>query len=167
MVKELLPEVGTAINEKATFQTFQNEVVIMSCLQHEKIIQLIGVSLHPAPSFVLELAVFGDLAHAIIKLSKTPFPWRDRLKVKVMGVFEYFSYDYNKKILIDVADAMAFCHRQSPPITHRDLKSPNVFLSSSKEGGLCAKVADLGMATVLSQRTTSVDNWFVFFVYGS
>lgn len=87
VVKELLPDVGCSLDEKATFQTFQNEVVIMSCLRHEKIIQLVGVSLHPSPSFVLELAVFGDLAHAIVKLSKTSFPWRDRLKASVQFGF--------------------------------------------------------------------------------
>ena len=53
---------------------------------------------------------------------------------------------------------MTFCHRQIPPVSHRDLKSPNIFLTSTLESGLVAKVADLGMATVLSQRAASVDN---------
>jgi hypothetical protein len=48
--------------------------------------------------------VFGDLGHAIEKLAKVAFPWNERIKV-----------------LIDVADAMAYCHRQTPPIAHRDL----------------------------------------------
>ena len=53
------------------------------------------------------------------------------------------------KILMDVSRGMAYAHEQFPAIVHRDLKSPNVFLSRSADGVLSAKVADLGLATVL------------------
>jgi serine/threonine protein kinase len=49
---------------------------------------------------------------------------------------------------------MAYLHAISPPIIHRDLKSPNVLLHRSKAGELVAKVADFGVAQVLSANFT-------------
>lgn len=67
---------------------------------------------------------------------------------------------------------MAFLHALSPPLLHRDLKSPNVFMASLDEHGLqpMAKVADFGLSTRLyaselreSLKTRAVENptWLV------
>jgi serine/threonine protein kinase len=46
---------------------------------------------------------------------------------------------------------MAYLHGRSPPVLHRDLKSPNVLLASV-DGRLCAKVADFGVAQAIASR---------------
>ena len=54
------------------------------------------------------------------------------------------------RILIDVARGLNSMHSHNPPILHRDLRSPNVFLASRDafDKGVVAKVADFGMAGV-------------------
>jgi serine/threonine protein kinase len=42
---------------------------------------------------------------------------------------------------------MQLLHSQTPPIVHRDLRSPNIFLVSTEENAkVNAKVGDFGMA---------------------
>ena len=127
-----------------TFGTFQNECFMMTFLKHEKVIQLIGICLHPIPSLVMELMVFGDVRHFLDSLTdQSQLPWELRIK-----------------ICIDIAEGMNFSHRLRPAIIHRDLKSPNVFLSRNADGTLVAKVADLGLAVVLAKdhKESAVDN---------
>ncbi len=49
-------------------------------------------------------------------------------------------------IAADVASGMSFLHSITPPIVHRDLKSPNVLLHRLSSGEIVAKVADFGLS---------------------
>eukprot|EP00002_Diphylleia_rotans_P001087 TRINITY_DN10603_c0_g1_i1.p1 TRINITY_DN10603_c0_g1~~TRINITY_DN10603_c0_g1_i1.p1 ORF type:complete len:188 (-),score=32.96 TRINITY_DN10603_c0_g1_i1:106-588(-) len=57
-----------------------------------------------------------------------------------------------KKILYQIADAMAYLHSHSPPIIHRDLKSPNILVSNLDE--FIVKLCDFGLARVKSDNQT-------------
>lgn len=60
-----------------------------------------------------------------------------------MNVGCCFRWDVlGRKVALDIALGLNHLHRQSPPLMHRDLKSPNVLLS--EEG--VAKIADVGMS---------------------
>ncbi len=51
------------------------------------------------------------------------------------------------KILKDVAKGCAFLHGTTPPVMHRDLKTPNILLvSTSRDADLVAKVCDFGVS---------------------
>ncbi len=64
------------------------------------------------------------------------------------------SWTLRLKIALDVARGMHHLHSLTPPLLHRDLRSPNVFLMSLDEGAdVIAKVADFGLAQQLT--TTS------------
>jgi hypothetical protein len=145
VVKEMLPNVL----EEDVFSSFQNEVWMLTVLEHPRIIKLIGLTMRPKKTLIMEYMQLGDLRDF---LDESPeLPWASRLC-----------------ILIDVCLAMDFAHRLSPPIIHKvrclllscapypiilsrrsgqDLKSPNVFLSCTSRGTLIAKVADLGLAS--------------------
>ncbi len=117
------------ISQPEMYSSFLKECWAMSFLNHDCIIHMVGISLEPL-CMVIEFMNLRDLRH-FLDHSCLP-PWSLRLK-----------------ILMDVSRGMAYAHEQFPAIVHRDLKSPNVFLSLSPEGLLSAKVADLGLATVL------------------
>lgn len=117
------------MSQPEMYTSFLKECWAMSFLQHECIIKMIGISLEPL-CMILEYMNSKDLRN-FLDHHELP-PWSLRLK-----------------ILMDVARGMAYAHEQFPVIIHRDLKSPNVFLSMSSDGVLSAKVADLGLATVL------------------
>ncbi len=95
-----------------------------------------------------ELAPLGDL-YRLLHDSSLPdhkFTWKLRMK-----------------IALDVAQGMNFLHQLSPPILHRDLRSPNVFLMSLDENAsIVAKVADFGLAqklTTSSGITDRLETW--------
>jgi len=60
---------------------------------------------------------------------------------------EEFPWDVRLLIGYDVSRAMEYLHNISPPIIHRDLRSPNVFVSSLVPSDkFHAKVGDFGMS---------------------
>ena len=58
------------------------------------------------------------------------------------------------KILEQSASALAFMHRQEPPIIHRDLKLQNI-LMTSLGGEDVVKLTDFGLSKVFSNKHTS------------
>ena len=61
------------------------------------------------------------------------------------------SWDFRKKIGLDIAKGVYYLHNHKPPILHRDLKSLNVLL----DGAMTAKLADFGWTRVISKVMTS------------
>lgn len=78
------------------------------------------------------------------QISKEDFPWKLRLL-----------------IALDIARGLKALQCNSPPIAHRDLRSPNIFLCSLDESALVrAKVADFGLArTIAPQVYGALDTW--------
>lgn len=75
-------------------------------------------------AFVLFLTLFPD-----INAQDRPIDWKFRLRVAW-----------------DIAKGMAYLHSASPPLLHRDLKSPNVLLASHEwNAPSVAKIADFGL----------------------
>ncbi len=68
------------------------------------------------------------------------------------------SWTLRLKIALDVARGMHYLHSLTPPLLHRDLRSPNVFLMSLDESAdVIAKVADFGLAQQLTTTTGITD----------
>ena len=94
------------------FQEFRREVWIMAGLRHPNILPLVGICMDPLCVVMpyMGLGSLYDFIHSGNRIS-----WPTRLK-----------------IAYDVAKGMAFLHSITPPIIHRDLKSPNVLLERSQ-----------------------------------
>jgi serine/threonine protein kinase len=57
------------------------------------------------------------------------------------------SWQFRVRVALDVARGMQYLHSLVPPIAHRDLRSPNVFiLSRNANSSVVAKIGDLGLA---------------------
>jgi hypothetical protein len=91
------------------FHEFCSEVRLLHELSHPCIIKCFGFSLDPDLLLVMEFCEFGDLHHFLSKHS--PLTWKMRLR-----------------LMINVASAIDYLHAHSPPIIHRDLKSPNILV---------------------------------------
>jgi serine/threonine-protein kinase CTR1 len=86
-----------------------HEICIMNSLEHPNVIQFFGACLRlPNLCMIVELAEFGDL-HRFLKSNFQEISWREKL---IMS--------------LDVARGMEYLYSQTPPIFHRDLKSPNL-----------------------------------------
>jgi len=131
-VKELLSdEAGANITEK--FSEFQKEVQIMSVLRHQNIVNLIGLTIKPL-LIVSEFVRGGDL-HQVLCDSASPLSWPQRYR-----------------IAFDIAAGMEYLQAFTPPIVHRDLRSPNIFIESlDVNAPVCAKVADFGLSAFVAQ----------------
>ncbi len=125
----------------------------MAKLQHPNIVALHGIMLNPL-RLVMEYCPCGDLFRVLSK----QVIWGGPVNVADATVV---IPNLCWKITSDVARGMAYLHTQEPPIAHRDLRSPNVFLMSlDADAPCCAKVADFGSSVaVTSRQTVALSCW--------
>ncbi|EFA78013.1 leucine-rich repeat-containing protein [Heterostelium album PN500] len=112
------------------FTEFRRECWILSGLDHhENIVGLLGLCLNPL-AIVTEFLPDGNLHGYLNKQSGKRLPWKLAIELS-----------------LDIALGMEYLHSSSPPILHRDLKSPNILMTTDKEKGrILAKVADFGLS---------------------
>ncbi|GAM18438.1 hypothetical protein SAMD00019534_016130 [Acytostelium subglobosum LB1] len=116
------------ISLSRAFNEFRRECWIMSSLEHPNIVQLKGLCLDPL-CIVTEYLPNGNLYQFLHQPSQS-ISWVLRLK-----------------IALDISSGMAFLHSSTPPIIHRDLKSPNILLvSTDEQAPTIAKVVDFGLS---------------------
>lgn len=134
-MKTLLKNAG---DPEQQFAAFCKEVVFMARLDHPNIVGLLYVSLDPTIALLTEYVTGGDLYH-FVQVARN-----ENRRIDPVFIWRAAS---------DVALGMKYLHGHFPPIIHRDLKSPNVLLTSHDPNhpGVLAKVADFGIAgSVLS-----------------
>jgi leucine-rich repeat kinase 2 len=114
------------------YDNFRREVWLMSSLKHPNIVCLEAYTVKPF-SMIMEFLPCGDL-YAFLHDQAKPLDWPLRYK-----------------IAIDVAAGMKFLHGITPPLLHRDLKTPNILLAgfSLRDAPNLAKVADFGLSSRL------------------
>lgn len=131
--------------EVQRFREFAHEVRLMASLHHPCIVQLYGVQLSPL-GMVMEYISGKDLSSILTNpaISDEAFTWRIRAK-----------------LALDIARGMRYLQSQNPPIVHRDLRSPNIFVLGLDENlSVSAKVADFGLSMrVLSNFSDVLQTW--------
>ena len=134
-VKELNNKASRGEVKQQKFVEFSREIYLMSKLAHPNLVRLYGVMTSPL-RMVLEFCFLPDL-HKILS-DKSSFPE------------QVLSRKLRARIALDISEGMKFLISNKPPILHRDLRSPNVFMMSLDESAPCVcKVGDFGMATIL------------------
>lgn len=105
---------------------FAKEIIVMSKLEHPKIVHFIGCTWTNSLdlSGVTEYMDGGDV-RSLLENKRVDLSWS---KEKI-------------SIAIDIAEALAYLHTLRTPIIHRDLKSRNVLLNSK----MVAKLSDFGL----------------------
>eukprot|EP01128_Nolandella_sp_AFSM9_P000299 TRINITY_DN10467_c0_g1_i1.p1 TRINITY_DN10467_c0_g1~~TRINITY_DN10467_c0_g1_i1.p1 ORF type:complete len:1225 (+),score=245.26 TRINITY_DN10467_c0_g1_i1:162-3677(+) len=112
------------------YQEFMHEVTLMSGLSHPNIVDLLGIIITPL-TMVMGLCDEGSL---------------DTLLYHGDDSIDLTLY-YRFKVARDVSAGMQYLHELKPPLAHRDLRSPNVFLTTlSDSRDVIARVGDFGLA---------------------
>ena len=122
--------------DKAGFESFCKEVVMLSRLAHKNIVTFKGYVLEPALLIVMDFVAGGTLK-AFIKIAND-----DGAPPGLQTTM---------KILKGCARALEYLHLMSPaPILHRDIKSENILLTKELE----PRLADLGEARTVAENRT-------------
>lgn len=122
------------------FMEFRSELEILGKLRHPNVVRLLGYCISGADrALIYEFFERGSLDICLheLYLNRAQFPlcWRTR-----------------KKIVVGVANGLAYMHDLKKPIIHRDVKSNNIFLDSQFE----AHIADFGLARMVEAQHTHV-----------
>ncbi|KAI8849790.1 kinase-like domain-containing protein [Chytridium lagenaria] len=111
-------------------QAFKKEAAIFARLNHARIVRFFGVITEQGCiSLILE-----DMSHG----SLLDF-YKAQPEASVQDRVQW---------ALDIAFGMQYLHTRTPPIIHRDLKSPNVLMALEGNGSLRAKVTDFGSAVL-------------------
>ena len=122
-------------------KSWNNELQLMSKILHPNIVQFYGVyNSENQKSLKLSGNTFivSELMHKSLRT-------RNLEKPKL-------EYSEIINILYDIAAGLSYLHKRSSPIMHRDLASKNILLTISGQ----AKIADLGVAKIISQKKESL-----------
>lgn len=140
-IKEL--HFGGASEQIKKYKEFRHEINIMSKLSSPYLVKLFGTSLQPL-GMVMEFCPHKSLD--VHLLAPTGYNWDWSLRLKVAH---------------DVARGLAALHAHSPPIIHRDLRSPNIFICSLEAGDdVAAKIGDFGLSQhALPHLTEMLSTW--------
>ncbi|KAK7283113.1 hypothetical protein RIF29_12407 [Crotalaria pallida] len=109
---------------------FENEVDLLSKIQHPNIISLLGCSINGHTKFIIyELMQNGSLEAQLHGPSHgSALTWHMRMK-----------------IALDTARGLEYLHEHCyPPVIHRDMKSSNILLDANFN----AKLSDFGLAII-------------------
>ena len=143
-VKKLHPiffEDVSADENIGILKTWRNELQLMSTILHPNIVQFYGVY-NPEDKESLKLSgntyIVSELMHKSLRARNHATP-----KLKYSDIIN---------ILHDIAAGLYYLHERSSPIMHRDLASKNILLTISGQ----AKIADLGVAKIVSQKKESL-----------
>lgn len=117
-------------------ESLRREIEIMKELKHPLLVNLLGVQMSGNNlGLITDLCKGGDLFSLLHN--------HDDFDLEL---------DMQVKILLDVAQAMAFLHGVTPKVVHRDLKSLNILLLNpvlSRHDAVSIKVCDFGQARKL------------------
>ncbi|KAK7309715.1 hypothetical protein RJT34_06668 [Clitoria ternatea] len=141
--KGTLPDGTTVAIKRLSFNTSQwadhffNEVNLISGIHHKNLVKLLGCSITgPESLLVYEFVPNRSLY--------------DHLSGR--GSSEKWTWEIRHKIILGIAEGLAYLHEESQRIIHRDIKLSNILLDDN----FTPKIADFGLARLFPEDKSHV-----------
>jgi len=134
-------DIGNSFSK--VFTEFRREIFCMSSFIHSNILDLKGFCLEPL-CIITEFQSGGNLYDYIHDLNN-PLDWKLRIKIAK-----------------EIASSMQTLHDTKPSVVHRDLKSPNILLSSKDPETMTCQLCDFslsGFSTSVANRAVENPVW--------
>lgn len=132
--KVAIKQIKVEIVQQQKLDEFKNECAVMEVIRHPNIVQYLGAcTKRPDLCIVLEYCDRGSLWQVL----------HDK-KIKM-------TWEFRKRLALDIAKGVYYLHTRNPPILHRDLKSLNVVLDRACN----AKLADFGWTRQKAKKMTA------------
>jgi serine/threonine protein kinase len=119
---------------EVSFDDFMKELSKMSIVTHRNLVKCYGGSTTNGNMFIVQELMQANLTDILA----------DRTIEMDLGI--------RMRIALEVAQGMNFLH-QTCNLLHRDLKSPNLLINSTKDG-IEVKICDFGVSRVIDKRKT-------------
>lgn len=119
---------------------FHKEVDLISQLRHRHIVQFYGACTQPGCLFMVTELMDFDLYSALHGNDAASYMWTGK---------------YGRSVMRGIASGLNYLHSRSPPVVHRDVKSPNILLLNG-----VAKIADVGLARARLQTLMTAQREF-------
>ena len=140
LTHDLKRDVGVGLTESALAQepsaqvmaALQREASIMAGLRHPNCIQYLGATLNP-PALIMEYCSKRSVDTILAGAVQDP------------KIAKQLDWVHLMSMATDAAKGMLYLHTRSPPIVHRDLKSPNLLV----DGLWHVKVSDFNLSRAL------------------
>ena len=114
----------------------QREASIMSSLRHPNCVQILGVVLNP-PALIMEYCSKRSVDTILAAATLDP------------RLAKQLDWMHLLSMACDAAKGMLYLHTRSPPIVHRDLKSPNLLV----DGLWHVKVSDFNLSRAMERNS--------------
>ncbi|KAL4444201.1 hypothetical protein ABPG75_011938 [Micractinium tetrahymenae] len=124
---------GTPAQPSPMMLKLEEEAEIMLSLRHPNIVSILGLCQAP-PCIVLEYMERGSLTACLLAAAARP------------AVAAELTWQRRLSMLLDAAKGLTYLHNRSPPIIHRDLKSPNLLVDKHWR----VKVTDFNLSKFMS-----------------
>jgi serine/threonine protein kinase len=126
-----------AVNQKSFRERFEREWRVMQAVSHPHVVALLDWPNPPSGPmyFAMELLEGETLAERLDQEKRLPL-------------------DLAKQLFMQLAEGLAAVHAAG--IIHRDIKPLNIFLCTTTDGSINAKILDFGLARVLGSSITGV-----------
>lgn len=126
---------GSLVPPPALLRSLEEETRVLSRIRHPNVLSLMGMCERPA-CIITEYCQHGSLYDVLRSATGDPerasqLTWKLRLGMA-----------------IDAATGILYLHSRSPPIIHRDLKSPNLLVDKH----FTVKVGDFNLSKILEER---------------
>lgn len=119
---------------------FRREARVMARLSHPHIVR------------VFDLVQEGDAFYLVMEYLRGR-NLREHLQVHMASQHQPMALPDVLRIGVEVADALAYAHEQTPAVIHRDIKPPNIII---EEGTGRAVVTDFGIAMLAGESQTKL-----------